>query len=208
MLLRQAAGDFLMLLVTIDPIGTVALFVSLAAARPVRERRTIALKAVLVAGAVLLGFLVAGEIVLAHLGIRLLSFQLAGGVILFLFGLQMVFGKGVLGEHAVAEPGRDIAVFPLAMPGIASPGAITAVVLLTDNHRHSISEQLVTTLVLLLVLAITLALLYGANVIHRLLGETGANVLVRVLGLVLAALATEQVVAGIETLLGAAGIRT
>jgi multiple antibiotic resistance protein len=200
-MIRQAAGDFLMLLVTIDPIGTVALFVTLTVALPVRERRAIARKAVWVAGGVLLAFLVAGEILLAHLGIRLLSFQLAGGVILFLFGLQMVFGKGILAEHAVAEAGRDFAVFPLALPGIASPGAITAVVLLTDNHRHSISEQVVTTLVLLLVLAITLALLYAANMIHGVLGDTGANVLIRVLGLVLAALATEQIVAGIETLL-------
>jgi len=201
-MIRQAAGDFLMLLVTIDPIGTVALFVPLTAVLSVRERRAIARKAVLVAGGVLLAFLVAGEIVLAHLGIRLLAFQLAGGVILFLFGLQMVFGKGVLSEHAVAEPGRDLAVFPLALPGIASPGAITAVVLLTDNHRHSISEQVVTALVLLLVLALTLALLYAANMIHGVLGDTGANVLIRVLGLVLAALATEQIVAGIEALLG------
>lgn len=200
-MLRQAASDFLMLLVTIDPIGTVALFVPLTAAFSVRERRAVARKAVLIAGAVLLAFLVAGEVLLAHLGIRLLSFQLAGGVILFLFGLQMVFGSGVLSQHAVAETGRDVSVFPLALPAIASPGAITAVVLLTDNHRHSIREQIVTALVLLLVLVLTLVLLYAANVIHRLLGDTGANVLVRVLGLVLAALATEQIVAGIEALL-------
>jgi multiple antibiotic resistance protein len=159
-------------------------------------------KAVLIAGAVLLAFLVAGEIVLAHLGIRLLSFQLAGGVILFLFGLQMVFGSGVLAHHGTPEAGHDLSVFPLALPGIASPGAITAVVLLTDNHRHSIREQVVTALVLLVVLALTFACLYAANRIHRVLGDTGANVLIRVLGLVLAALATEQIVGGIEALMG------
>jgi len=199
-MIRQAASDFLMLLVTIDPIGTVALFVPLTAAFTLQERRASARKAVLIAGMVLLAFLVAGEFVLAHLGIRLVSFQLAGGVILFLFGLQMVFGKGVLSESAAAEAGRDLAVFPLALPGIASPGAITAVVLLTDNHRHSIREQLVTAIVLVVMLALTLGCLYAAGVIHRLLGDTGANVLIRVLGLVLAALATEQIVAGIEAL--------
>jgi multiple antibiotic resistance protein len=198
--IQQAARDFLMLLVTIDPIGTVALFVPLTAALGLSQRRAIARKAVLIAGAVLLAFLVAGEIVLAHLGIRLLSFQVAGGVILFLFGLQMVFGRGVAAEHAITEPGHDAAVFPLALPGIASPGAITAVVLLTENHRHSFAEQVVTALVLVTVLAITVGLLYAANSIHRILGSTGANVLIRVLGLVLAALATEQIVAGIETL--------
>jgi len=189
-----------MMLVTVDPIGTVALFVPLTAGLSLRERRAVARKSVFVAGGVLLVFLVAGEVLLAHLGIRLVSFQLAGGIVLFLFGLQMVFGKGVAAEHA-AEPGRDIAVFPLAMPAIASPGAITAVVLLTDNHRHSIAEQGVTTVVVLVVLALTLGLLYAASMIYRFLGSTGANVLIRVLGLVLAALATEQIVAGIEALL-------
>jgi multiple antibiotic resistance protein len=197
---RQAARDFLMLLVTVDPIGTVALFVPLTAALSVAERRAVARKAVLVAGAVLFTFLVAGEILLAHLGIRLLSFQLAGGVILFLFGLQMVFGTGVVAENA-AEPGRDIAVFPLALPAIASPGAITAVVLLTDNHRRSIGEQSITAIVVGVVLIITLGLLYASGLIYRVLGSTGTNVLIRVLGLVLAALATEQIVAGIESLL-------
>ncbi len=199
-MLRQIGRDFLMLLVTVDPIGTVALFVPLTLALSVQQRRAVARKAVLVAGCVLLAFLVAGEIVLAHLGIRLLSFQLAGGIILFLFGLQMVFGRGVAAENVVPEPGHDVAVFPLALPGIASPGAITAVVLLTDNNRHSLAQQAVTAAVVVVVLAITLGLLYAASMIHRLLGSTGANVLIRVLGLVLAALAVEQVVAGVEVL--------
>jgi len=139
-MLLQAARDFLMLLVTVDPIGTVALFVPLTASLSMQQRRVIARKAVIVAGAVLLGFLVAGEILLANLGIRLLSFQVAGGVVLFLFGLQMIFGTGVASPHLKTDAGHDIAVFPLALPAIASPGAIAAVVLLTDNHRHSIAE--------------------------------------------------------------------
>jgi multiple antibiotic resistance protein len=200
-MLRQALSDFLMLLVTIDPIGTVALFVPLTVGMSVMQRRAVARKAVLVSTVVLLGFLMVGEVLLAHLGIRLQSFQVAGGVILFLFGLQMVFGIGVLEEKVVAEPGRDIAVFPLALPAIANPGAITAVVLLTDNHRHSMTEQIITALILLFVLALTIACLYTADAIHRVLGDTGANVLIRVLGLVLAALATEQIVTGVETLL-------
>ncbi len=160
-MLRQIGRDFLMLLVTVDPIGTVALFVPLTLALSVQQRRAVARKAVLVAGCVLLAFLVAGEIVLGAM---------------------------------------DVAVFPLALPGIASPGAITAVVLLTDNNRHSLAQQAVTAAVVVVVLAITLGLLYAASMIHRLLGSTGANVLIRVLGLVLAALAVEQVVAGVEVL--------
>jgi multiple antibiotic resistance protein len=200
-MLAQAARDFLMLLVTVDPIGTVALFVPLTATLTVSQRRAIARKAVFIAALVLLGFLIAGEVLLAHLGIRLVSFQLAGGVVLFLFGLQMVFGTGAASHRsAEVDAGHDIAVFPLAMPAIASPGAIAAVVLLTDNHRYSIAQQGMTAVVVVVILALTLAALYASSAIHRLLGTTGANVIVRVLGLVLTALAAEQIVAGIEAL--------
>src|SRR5437773_11218225 len=102
-MLRQLTRDFLMLLVTIDPIGTVALFLPLTASAAARERTRIVRKAILVAGCVLLGFLVAGEVLLSELGIRLASFQVAGGVILFLFGLQMVFGTGVVAQRGEPE---------------------------------------------------------------------------------------------------------
>lgn len=200
-MLQQIGRDLLMLLVTIDPIGTVALFVPLTATATPDERARIARKAVVVAGCVLLAFLLAGELLLSELGIRLVSFQVAGGIILFLFGLQMVFGIGVIAEKAQAEPGHDVAVFPLALPGIANPGAIMAVVLLTDNHRHSIGQQAVTAAVLLVVLAITLVALLASRRINQLLGSTGANVLIRVMGLLLAALATEQIAIGVESLL-------
>ena len=190
-----------MLFVTIDPIGTVALFVSLTARATAGERRRVAKKAVFVAAAVLLGFLIAGQILLSELGVRLVSFQVAGGVILFLFGLQMVFGTGVAAERTSADVDHDVAVFPLALPAIASPGAIMAVVLLTDNHRQSIAQQAVTAAVLLVVLALTWLALLAAQPIYRALGSTGANVLIRVLGLVLAALAAEQIIGGIESLL-------
>jgi multiple antibiotic resistance protein len=198
-MLSQALRDFLMLFVTIDPIGTVALFVALTAGATADERTRIAQKAVVVAGAVLLGFLVAGQILLSELGVRLVSFQVAGGVILFLFGLQMVFGTGVAAEQP-AERNRDVAVFPLALPAIASPGAIMAVVLLTDNHRQSITQQALTAAVLLIVLALTWLALRVSRPIYAALGSTGSNVLIRVLGLVLASLAAEQVIAGIESL--------
>lgn len=200
-MLRQIGRDFLMLLVTIDPIGTVALFVPLTASATVTERARIAWKSVVVAGCVLLAFLVAGEFLLSELGIRLVSFQVAGGVILFLFGLQMVFGTGVVAEKAHAEPGHDIAVFPLALPGIANPGAIMAVVLLTDNHRQSIAQQAITAGVLIVVLLLTLAALLLSRWINQLLGSTGANVLIRVMGLILAALATEQIAIGVDSLM-------
>jgi multiple antibiotic resistance protein len=200
-MLQQAARDFLMLLVTIDPIGTVALFVPLTASAAASERSRIAWKAVIVAGCVLIAFLVAGELLLTELGIRLVSFQVAGGIILFLFGIQMVFGTGVMAERAKEEPGHDVAVFPLALPGIANPGAIMAVVLLTDNHRHSVAQQAVTAVILIVVLILTLLALLLSKRIHKLLGSTGANVLIRVMGLLLAALAIEQIATALQVLL-------
>ena len=202
-MLQQAVRDFLMLLVTVDPLGTVALFVPLTAAVSPNERSRIARKGVVIAGLVLVGFLVGGELLLSALGIRLVSFQVAGGIILFLFGVQMVFGTGVMAERATAEPGHDVAVFPLALPGIANPGAIMAVVLLTDNHRHSVGQQAVTATVLVLVLGLTLVFLLVAKYLNRVLGSTGMNVLIRVMGLLLAALATEQIVTGLEGILNA-----
>ena len=187
-----------MLLVTIDPIGSVAIFVALTANFTDGERNRIARKSVLIAGAVLAGFLVAGEIVLSELGVRLVSFQVAGGVVLFLFGLQMIFGTGVV--EPAANGNRDIAVFPLALPAIASPGAIMAVVLLTDNHRQSIAQQAGTAVVLIVVLLLTWLALRASRPIYAALGSTGSNVLIRVLGLLLASLAAEQVIAGIEIL--------
>jgi multiple antibiotic resistance protein len=191
-LLESATRDFLMLFVTIDPIGTLSLFVPLTSSLTAAGRRRAAVRAVLFGGGILVGFLVVGQVVLNGLGIHLVAFQLAGAVILFLLGLQMVFGTGVA-TPAAPEPGHDVAVFPLAIPSIASPGAIMAVVVLTDNDRFSVLQQTETGVVLLLVLAITLAILLMANAIHRVIGATGANVLVRIMGLLLAALATQEV---------------
>jgi multiple antibiotic resistance protein len=198
---EQAVRDFLMLFATIDPVGSLAIFVAVTTAAAPAEKRRIAFRAVGYAAIVLIAFLIAGESVLGALGVRLVSFQLAGGVILFLIGLQMVFGTGVADETGgSAEPGHDVAVFPLALPAIASPGAIMAVVLLTDNHRQSFAQQALTGGVLLFVLALTLVLLLLAAPIYRFIGRTGANVLVRVIGLILAALATEQIVTAVEAL--------
>jgi multiple antibiotic resistance protein len=138
--------------------------------------------------------------VLEGVGLRLGSFQIAGGMILFLFALTMIFGD--------AKPARDIeeaerdhmagAVFPLAMPAIASPGAMLAIVILTDNNRNSIPEQALTAGLLLLVLGITLLLLLLAGRLRRVLGNTGANIISRVMGMILATVAVDSVLSGLE----------
>ena len=193
---NQALRDFLLLFATVDPIGTLAIFLSLTSKRTRAERWRIGLLGVLIAGLVLVAFLVIGEIVLSGMGVRLPSFQLSGGIILFLFSLQMVFGD--LSTHGGAgEVAGDVTVFPLALPTIASPGAILAVVLLTENHTHSVGQQAMTAAMLALVLLIVLGVFWLAEPIHRTIGTTGENVLVRVMGLLLAALAAEEVVQAI-----------
>ena len=198
--MEHLLGQFLVFFATIDPIGTVAIFVGLTAAVPPEERRGIAIRAVALGGGILVVFAVLGQIVLGSLGVQLASFQLAGAVVFFLFGLQMVFGTGpASGAHS--EPGHDIAVFPLAVPSIASPGSILAAVVLTDNRDHTLAEQSLTLVMLVGVLVLTLAGLFLANHIHRMLGQAGASLLIRVFGLVLAALAVQMGVEAITELL-------
>jgi multiple antibiotic resistance protein len=183
--------DALVLWATVDPIGTMAVFAALTRGFDARARAKTAVKATLYATAVLIGSIVVGQVALAAMGIRLISVQVAGGVILFIFGLQMVFGTGAASDTPSKEPGHDIAVFPLAVPSIATPGAILAAILLTDNHLYGIPTQLATTGVLIAVLAVTLAMMLGATLILRVVGNNGASILVRVMGLVLAAMSVE-----------------
>lgn len=185
--------DALILWTTIDPIGTLAIFTAITSKLDASQRKKTAWKAILYSTAILLGAIVLGQVLLSSMGIRLLSLQVAGGIILFLFGLQMVFGSGVTSNQTTEEPGHDIAVFPLAVPSIATPGAILAVILLTDNHVYSIPTQATTAAILLGILAITLVCMLAATPILKVIGMNGASILVRVMGMILAALSTEFV---------------
>ena len=191
--------DFMMMWTTIDPIGTLGIFLAVTTANTKKERRAVALRSILYSAAILMGFLVLGQILMEFLGIHLASFQVAGGVILFLFGLQMIFQDQT---RYSTEPGRDVAVFPLAIPSIASPGAIMAVVLVTDNDRYGLGEQAITALIMLLILAITLLGLWHAHRIFRIIGETGSQVAIKVMGIILSSLAVEMVVNGLKGLQG------
>ncbi len=194
--------EFVTLLVVIDPVGTIPVYLYAVRYVPRRLHRRFAIRAVAIATLVLLAFLVGGQVVIETLGLRLGSFQIAGGIILFLFALTMIFGDSKPAQE-IAEAERDHlsgAVFPLAMPSIASPGAMLAIVILTDNHRYSVAEQSVTAGLLVLVLVLTLALLFAASFIHRLIGNTGASIISRVMGIVLATIAVDAVLSGFDML--------
>lgn len=194
--------EFITLFVVIDPIGTIPVY--LYAAKGVKEELRIkfALRAVIIAACVLFAFLIVGQIVLETLGLRLGSFQVAGGIILFLFALDMLFGQSKPASEIEMAERDDLsgAVFPLAMPSIASPGAILAVVILTDNHKTSLTDQAITGGVLLFILVLTFILLFLAARIQKIIGNTGASVISRIMGLVLATVAIDAIINGLVSL--------
>lgn len=191
-MLGKAFRDFMMIFTTVDPIGTLAVFAGLTASLDRAERRTIARRASIYAAVILIVAVVIGQIVLDAMGIRLLSLKLAGGIILFIFGLKMLFGE-MDQEQPARERGRDLAVFPLAVPSIAGPGAITAVILLTDNDVYTVPQQAQTAVVLLIVLALNYVMLLLSDAVLRVIGHTGAAILIRIMGILLAALSVELV---------------
>ncbi|WP_448212981.1 MarC family protein [Colwellia sp. MEBiC06753] len=188
-MIDKVIHDLLIIWATVDPIGTMALFAGLTAKLSAKERRKTAYKTIIYAVLILVGAIVVGQLLLGAMGISLISFQVAGGVILFLFGLQMVFSSGTQEESG--EPLHDISVFPLAIPATASPGAILAVILITDNNIYTIQEQIVTSAAMLAVLIITLILLLFSGGIIRIIGNGGASLLTRIMGMILAALSVE-----------------
>ena len=202
MIWQDLYREFITLFVVIDPVGTIPVF--LYAAKNVKPelRVKFALRATIIATCVLMAFLVLGQLLLETLGLRLGSFQVAGGIILFLFALDMIFGQSKPASEIEMAEHSDLsgAVFPLAMPSIASPGAILAVVILTDNHRNSISEQAVTAGILLSILALTFVLMLVATRIQKLIGDTGASIISRIMGLVLATVAIDAIINGLISL--------
>ena len=184
--------DFMLIWTTIDPIGNLALFAGLTASLTRVERRRVARRATTYAAIILVGAVALGQIILDAMGIHLLSLKLAGGIILFLFALKMLFGS-MESEAGAPEEGRDIAVFPLAVPSIAGPGTIMAVIVQTDNDVYTVPEQAATAGVMILVLFLTYVLFLLSEAILKVIGRQGASILVRVMGILLASLSVELV---------------
>ncbi|MDW4499585.1 MarC family protein [Sulfitobacter sp. D35] len=191
--------QFVILWVVIDPIGTIPVFVAVTAGYSAAAHRRIALQAAGVAALVLGFFLVLGQFLIDALGISLPAFQIAGGLVLFLFALTMIFGTNDTGMGS--RDGDNPAIFPLAVPSLASPGAMLAIVLLTDNNRFSVPEQAVTAGVMLLVILCALIAMLMAGPILRLIRRSGAAIVSRVMGMVLAAVAVDNVIEAIWQLI-------
>mgnify|MGYP003674944952 CR=1 FL=1 len=190
---------FVVLWAVIDPIGTVPVFISSTMGKSDAECRRIARIAALSAAGILLFFVVVGEILLVAMGVPLLAFQISGGLVLFLFSLTMIFGESKPEEEVrFARPLEDTAIFPLATPSIASPGAMMAVVLLTENARYSLIQQTITAAVMLLVVACAYVLMFFSGRISKVIGPSGAGVISRVMGMILASVAATNVLEGLK----------
>jgi len=194
-LLIKISKDFATIWTTIDPIGNVAIFAGVTAALTRAERHRTALFGVIYASIILVAAGTVGQVILDAIGIHMHSLKVAGGIILFLFGVRMLFGQldTKTEKSPSPEEGRDLAVFPIAVPAIAGPGAMMAVIVLTDNDVYTVPERLQTGVVLVVVLLITYLLLLFSDAILRVIGRQGASILVRVMGLILCSLAVEIV---------------
>ena len=201
-------STFVTLFVVIDPIGCAPIFGGLTPGASQRHATAIALRATAIASIILFTFALVGARLLGALGIGMDAFRIAGGLMLFLIALEMVFEKRTERDHDRAEevlhaspPVNDISVFPMAMPMIAGPGSIATVMLLS-SRSHGLAELSAVLAALGLVMVLMGASLVAARPIMRLLGTRVEAVMTRVLGVLLAALAVQYVIDGVKSVLG------
>lgn len=203
-LLKTAAVTFTTLFATVGPLEAAALFASLTPGAGPAERRRLAARATAIATGLMLLFALAGGTLLEALGIGLPALRVAGGILLLLIGIEMVFarhsgvGSPTPDETAEASHKQDITVFPLATPLIAGPGALGAVILLMEDAEGDLTAQGVVLLMVAAIMLLTLALMLVASQVRRLLGVTGLNVLTRIMGILLAALAVQFMFDGLS----------
>jgi multiple antibiotic resistance protein len=206
MLLDFAISALLTLFVVVDPVALSPTFLVVTDRMPRKSRRDVAVRASIIAGAILIGAALIGDWLLHTLAISLSAFRIAGGLLLFSIATEMVFGlrsrhEGEAAEEALEERVRNVAAFPLAIPLLAGPGAITATVLLAGRANGDLIELSVLVAAIVAVAAASLLSFLCAEWISGLIGVTGNIVLSRLLGVLLAPLAVQYVVDGIRTVL-------
>lgn len=189
---------FVTLFVIVDPIGLMPLFVALTQGMTASQRRSIAVRACAVAAVLLTMFAAFGESLLGFVGISMPAFRVAGGILLFLTALDMLFERRAKRREDQTEEDRpDPSVFPLAIPLIAGPGSIATMILLVGQQPGL--QGLATVVgVMLAVLGVVLVLFLASGLLERLLGRTGINVVTRLLGMLLAALSVQFVLDGLR----------
>lgn len=202
MTLAAIIAAFTTLFIIIDPPGLAPLYIALTQGMSPVQRRAIGLRACLTAMVLMLVFLFLGEAVLGFIGISMPAFRIAGGVLLFITALDMLFDRRQSRRKSNAddgnEPGHDPSVFPLAIPLIVGPGAITTIILLA-GQAEGVADFAAITAVMALNMIIVFGFFLASTTIERILGKVGINVVTRVLGMLLAALAVQFILDGLRT---------
>jgi multiple antibiotic resistance protein len=189
---------------TIGPLDVAAMFAALTANQTDLQKRVVAIRGTLIGAGILVAFALIGELLLARLGISLAALRAAGGILLLLIGIDMVFARSSGGtsttddeeEEAISK--ADISVFPLATPLIAGPGSMGAAILLMADQEGDLTGQAIIIASLLTIVLLTFISLLLASKIQRLLGVTGMHVITRVMGVLLTALAVQFIFDGIK----------
>lgn len=200
-MMEIAITAFVTLFVIIDPIGLTPIFVALTPGMSRGERSRIAVRAVLIAFAILCAFAFFGEALLGAVGIGMPAFRISGGALLFLIAVEMLFEKRNPRRSSQAddpESERDPSVFPLALPLLAGPGAMATIVLLMGELEGDRAGQVMIVGVMAAVLLIALVLFLISGVMERLMGRVGINVVTRILGVLLAALSVQFILDGLR----------
>lgn len=195
----EVLTTILFLIAVIDPLGSVPVYLEATKELDAQHRKKVAIRASIVAFFILLFFIVVGQVILEGMDVTLDAFQISGGVILFLFALTMIFGEGKpqSEKHRITDY-KHVTIFPIAIPSIASPGAIMAVVLLTDNHVYTIQQQAITTFLVLVVVILTMTILLAATMVQKRIGDYGITVISKVMGLILASYAVQSILTGLR----------
>lgn len=198
--MAELAATFFFLFAVMDPIGSVPVYLEATRDFDGWHKRKIAIRASVLAFLILLFFIIVGQLIFEGMDVSLDAFQVSGGVILFLFALTMIFGDGKPErEKNRITDYRHVTVFPLAIPSIASPGAIMAVVILTDNNLYSLEQQAITTFLVLVVIFLTALILLIANKVQKIIGDYGITVISKIMGLILASYAVQSIMTGIKS---------
>lgn len=196
------------LLVTIDPPGLAPLFLAVTGGMDSAQRKSVALRSALIGFLILLVFVIAGSGILTLFGITLPAFRVAGGLLLFWIAFEMIFEKRQERHEETAQKAitldqvRSVAVFPLAIPLIAGPGAISASILLSNDFAGPLERAVLIGIIAAIILLVYVVFLVAERV-DKLLGETGRSVLTRLLGVILSALAVQFVADGVKALMAA-----
>lgn len=197
--MSEFIATFFFLIAVIDPLGSVPVYLEATKEFDQIHQKKIAIRASGVAFCILLFFIIIGQLILEGMEVSLDAFQISGGVILFLFALSMIFGDSKPEEeiNRITDY-KHVTIFPVAIPSIASPGAIMAVVLMTDNHLYTIQQQVVTTFIVLIVISLTCLILLAANAVQKKIGSYGIIIISKIMGLILAAYAVQSILTGIK----------